>query len=49
MEDGLARNWATVGPTEMHEKLRWPQGESNFTTGAPTALAKSTAELGFTM
>ncbi len=28
-----------MGPTEMHVKLRWPQGESRLITGAPTAFA----------
>ena len=32
-----------MGPTEMHVKLIWPQGESKFTTAAPTAFANRRA------
>ena len=32
-----------MGPIEMHVKLRWPQGESKFTTGALIAFANRCA------
>src|SRR5258708_39502107 len=47
-EAGLSKNFATIGPTEMHVKLRCPQFESRVITAAPMSLANSSAGPGLT-
>jgi hypothetical protein len=48
-DPGSAKNFATIGPVEMHDGLLCPQAESSVITGAPIASANASAGLGFTV